>query len=262
MEIKLGHAEAVSVRRGHGVTTTVSLQAVVAFWAAHLGCSEAQLAQPTTVVVRNGPDLASYRGATVVFRPPACVLAVPADWYEPVVSRIGHRPPAEVFDVTLLRQVFGAAVDQVIGPAWVGYADASDVRPAPMRGTRLLTDQDLPELQRLAAACGPVAWEHSGIDSARPPVFGCFAGDRLVAAGMLERWGDRLLHVGIVTHPGYRGRGYGKAVVSAMSAHGLATGGVMQYRTLQANLPSVGIAHALGFQRFAQTLAVRLNPPR
>jgi GNAT superfamily N-acetyltransferase len=123
-----------------------------------------------------------------------------------------------------------AAVDQVIGPAWLGYADRSDLRPAPTLGTRLLTDQDLPELQRLAAACGPVAWEHSGIDPARSPVFGCFAGDRLAAAGMLERWGDRLLHVGVVTHPGYRGCGYGKAVVSAMSTYGLATGGVMQYR--------------------------------
>jgi GNAT superfamily N-acetyltransferase len=190
------------------------------------------------------------------------VLAVPADWYEPVVSRIGDRPPAEVFDVIVLRQVFGAAVDQIIGPAWVGYADGSDVRPAPTMGTRVLGAQDLPELQRLAAACGPTAWEHSGIDPARPPVFGCFAGEVLAAAGMLERWGDRLLQVGIVTHPGYRGRGHGKAVVSAMTAHGLATGGVVQYRTLQANLPSVGIAQALGFQRFAQTLAVRLSPPR
>jgi GNAT superfamily N-acetyltransferase len=243
------------------VTTTESLKAVFAFWAAHLGCSEVQLAQPHTSVVRNGPDLASYRGATVVFRPPACVLAVPADWYEPVATRIGRRPPAAVFDVILLQQVFGAAVDRVIGPAWVGYADGSDFRPAPTRGTRPLTDQDLPELQRLAAACGPTAWEHSGIDPARPPVFGCFAGDMLAAAGMLERWGDQLLHVGIVTHPNYRGRGYGKAVVSAMTAHGLAAGGVVQYRTLQANLPSVGIAQALGFQRFALTLAVRLIPP-
>jgi GNAT superfamily N-acetyltransferase len=243
------------------MTTTVSLQAVAAFWAAHLGCSEVQLAQPCTSVVRAGPDLASYRGATVVFRPPACVLAVPADWYEPVAGRIGQRPPAEVFDVTLLRDVFGTAVDRVIGPAWLGYADASDLRPAPTLGTRLLTDQDLPQLELLAAACGPLAWEHSGIDPARPPVFGRFAGDTLAAAGMLERWGDRLLQVGIVTHPGYRGRGYGKAVVSAMSAYGLATGGVMQYRTLQANLPSVGIARALGFQRFALTLAVRLTTP-
>jgi GNAT superfamily N-acetyltransferase len=243
------------------VTTTVSLQAVVAFWAAQLGCSEAQLAQPGTTVVRAGPDLAGYRGATVVFRPPACVLAVPADWYEPVAGRIGKRPPAEVFDVTLLRRVFGSAFEMVIGPAWLGYADASDLRPAPTLGTRLLTDRDLAELRRLAAACGPTDWEHSGIDPDRPPVFGCFAGETLAAAGMLARWGDRLLHVGIVTHPGHRGRGYGKAVVSAMSAHGLAAGGVMQYRTLQANLPSVAIARALGFQRFALTLAVRLTPP-
>ena len=243
------------------MTTAVTLQAVVAFWAAQLGCSEAQLAQPTTSVVRNGPDLASYRGATVVFRPPACVLAVPADWYATVASRVGQRPPAEVFDITLLRQVFGAAVERVIGPAWLGYADASDVRPAPTLGSRLLTDEDLPELRRLAAACGPTAWEHSGIDPARPPLFGCFAGDRLAAAGMLARWGDRLLHIGVVTHPGYRGRGYGKAVVSAMSAYGLAAGGVLQYRSLQANLPSVGIAQALGFQRFALTLAVRLTAP-
>jgi RimJ/RimL family protein N-acetyltransferase len=92
-------------------------------------------------------------------------------------------------------------------------------------------------------------------------VFGCFVDEVLAAAGMLEPWGARLRHVGILTHPGYRGRGYGKAVVSAMTAHGLAAGGVLQYRTLQANLPSVGIARALGFQRFAQTLAVRLTPP-
>jgi GNAT superfamily N-acetyltransferase len=244
------------------MTTTASLQAVVAFWAAHLGCSEVQLAQPSTSVVSNGPELASFRGATVVFRPPACVLAVPTDWYDPVASRVGHRPPAEVFDVILLGHVFGAAVDQVIGPAWLGYADASDFRPAPTMGTRLLIDQDLAALERLAAACGPTAWEHSGIDPARPPVFGCFDGEVLAAVGMLERWGDRQLQVGIVTHPDYRGRGYGKAVVSAMTAHGLASGGVLQYRTLQANLPSVGIAQALGFQRFAHTLAVRLIPPR
>jgi hypothetical protein len=38
-------------------------------------------------------------------------------------------------------------------------------------------------------------------DPARPPVYGCYAGRALAVAGMLEPWGDRLLHVGIVTHP-------------------------------------------------------------
>jgi RimJ/RimL family protein N-acetyltransferase len=189
------------------------------------------------------------------------VFAVPEDWYERVAGGVGQRPPAEAFDAGLIHQVFGSAVDRVIGPAWLGYADAGDFRPAPTMGTRPLVDEDRAELRRLADACGTTAWEHSGIDPGRPPVFGCFAGEVLAAAGMLERWGDRLLHLGIVTHPRYRGRGYGKAVVSAMTAHGLARGGVMQYRTLHANLPSLAIARALGFQRFALTLAVRLSPP-
>ena len=49
--------------------------------------------------------------------------------------------------------------------------------------------------------------------------------------------------------------------MSAMATYGLAMGGVLQYRTLEANLPSLAIARALGFQRFALTLAVRLTPP-
>jgi GNAT superfamily N-acetyltransferase len=243
------------------MTTAASLEAVLAFWAARLGCDRAQLARPGTSVVRNGPDLAGYRGVTVVLRPPACVVAVPHDWYELAAGRLGRRPAAAVFDIGLLREVFGSAVDRVIGPAWLGYADRSDFTPAPTMGTRPLTDRDLPALRRLADACGPTAWEHSGIRPGSASVFGCHAGGTLAAAGMLEPWGARLLHVGIVTHPAFRGRGYGKAVVSAMTAHGLAAGGVVQYRTLEANLASVGIARTLGFQRFARTLAVRLTRP-
>jgi hypothetical protein len=42
-----------------------------------------------------------------------------------------------------------------------------------------------------------------------------------------------------------------------MTADGLAGGRVVQYRTLQANLPSVAVARRLSFKHFAHTLAVR-----
>ena len=63
--------------------------------------------------------------------------------------------------------------------------------------------------------------------------------------------------IAIVTHPAHRGRGLGKAAVSAIARIALARGLVAQYRTLCANTPSMAIARALGFQRFATTLAIR-----
>ena len=80
------------------MTTAASMRAVVAFWAAHLGCKAGHLVQPGTAVVRNGPDLADYRGATS-YRPPACVVAVPEDWYAATVAQLGGRPAAAVFDI-------------------------------------------------------------------------------------------------------------------------------------------------------------------
>jgi hypothetical protein len=74
------------------VTTSASLQAITAFWAGYLGCGRAQLSQAGTAVVRNGPGLADYSGATAFYRPPACVLAVPATWYEHTTAQLASQP--------------------------------------------------------------------------------------------------------------------------------------------------------------------------
>jgi RimJ/RimL family protein N-acetyltransferase len=68
-----------------------------------------------------------------------------------------------------------------------------------------------------------------------------------------------LLHIGIITHPDYRGQGHGRSVVSAIAAYGLEVSLVPRYQALAANTPSVTIARALGFSQYAETLAVRLS---
>src|SRR5579883_2520324 len=88
-------------------------------------------------------------------------------------------------------------------------------------------------------------------------LFGCFHGPVLVAAGTCRSGDEGVLDIGILTHPAYRGHGYGSAVVGAMTAYGLAGGHVMRYRTLQANVPSLRIACALGYQEYGRTIAVR-----
>ena len=111
----------------------------------------------------------------------------------------------------------------------------------------------------LAQSCDPQDWLDSSIKFEDETLTGCFADRRLVTAGALHQQGEQFLDIGIATHPGYRGRGFGRAVVAAMTRTGLAERPVMRYRTLQANAPSVAIAQSLGFELYASTLAIRLK---
>ena len=125
----------------------------------------------------------------------------------------------------------------------------------------MVEDADHPALLRLADAAGAEAWEHSGIHPGAQPVAAWFeGGGEVVAACGYETWGGAIAHLGVVTRPGARGQGCGRAVVSAAGRHALEGGLVLQYRTLAANAPSMAVARALGFREYARTLAVRLRP--
>jgi len=234
--------------------------AALAAWAAELGSTARVLQSPGTTVVRHGPAFVGQRVAFALATETACVVTVPDDWYAPAEAALGHLGAAEAFDPTRLAGLFGPAAQRMVGPAWQGDVDAGGFAPADPRGTRPLSNTDRAALDALAAACPPGEWEASSIDPERPPVFGRLVGGALVAAGTLAPWRERFWNVGIVTHPEHRGRGHGRAVVSAMTRHGLDQGWLLHYQTLLANVPSVAVARSLGYRRHARTLAIRLTP--
>jgi GNAT superfamily N-acetyltransferase len=234
--------------------------AALAAWAAELGTTSSVLQSPGTTVVRHGAAFGGERVAFALATDTACVVTVPDDWYATAEAALGHQGAAEAFDAVRLAGLFGPAVGRVVGPAWQGHVDADGFAPVDPRGTRPLSGGDRAALVALAAACPKGEWEASSVDPDRPPVFGCLVGGALVAAGTLAPWRERFWNVGIVTHPEHRGRGYGRAVVSAMTRHGLGQGWLLRYQTLLANVPSVALARSLGYRPHARTLAIRLTP--
>jgi len=226
-------------------------------WADLLGCGIEDLERPGTRIVPASDP--AYHGAQLFRRGAACIVSAPPPMVSEIARLVELQEPDAVFDPTLLLELFAARVERLIGPAYLGYLEPEEFRPADTRGTRLLTGTDRPALDCLASACQRTEWEHSGIEWGAAPLFGCFVEGELAASGILSLWRPDLAHVGILTHPSYRGRGCGKAVVSAMAAYGLAHGRTLQYRTLLANEPSVCIARSLGFHDYASTLAVRFR---
>jgi GNAT superfamily N-acetyltransferase len=240
------------------VSTPATIQALDTHWTSYFGCRLEDLRQPHTLVVPH-VALADYAGAFLFRHGPACIVSVPPALTETVSSALRDQPPASVFDPTFLARLFGDGVERVIGPAWLGYADATDLQPIAAPDVRILQPDDAAALDRLAKACGVADWEECGRSGWTSPVYGRFFGGEIAAVGGYDVWGEKLAHVGIVTHPEQRRRGHGRAVVSAVAGHALRSGLIAQYRALKSNTPSLAVARVLGFQKYAVTIAVRLG---
>jgi GNAT superfamily N-acetyltransferase len=148
----------------------------------------------------------------------------------------------------------------LIGPAFVGYTDADKYRPIPGGPTRPLRLEDRPAVQGLRESCDRTEWSHGGSDlQADHPSIGIFEGDRLVTLAGYKLWAGRIAHISIIAHPACRGRGHAAAAVAELTRLVLASGLVRQYRTLESNCPSMAIAAALGFERYATTVWCRIG---
>jgi GNAT superfamily N-acetyltransferase len=143
----------------------------------------------------------------------------------------------------------------VLGPAFVGYAERV---PAPEGQARSLDAGDAPTLEALRAQCGAVEWEHGG-SPIEYPCSGVFQQGRLVALAGYEIWGGTIAHISVITHPDFRGQGLGRSAVAHVAQRAIAVGLLPQYRTLEANRPSMRIAESLGFRSYATSVAARFQ---
>ena len=223
------------------------------YWAAHLGCDPEHLFSEPFRIVLFGSELAEYRGVFGLFRDDSAIVSLPphrADTLRPLLSALapGCSPGALAF---ALRSVAAAT----IGPASIGYATNVAL---PTKPVRALTPNDAPALETLQQACDPTEWEHGGSPGGNP-CSGAFVNGQLVAVAGYETWGGTIAHISVVTHPGFRGRDFGRNAVAHLAARALSAGLLPQYRTLESNHASIRVARALGFRPYARSIAVRLN---
>jgi len=231
-----------------------------------LGRDPADLHASRTVVVSHGPRFAGYCGIYVWVMDDAVVISAPAEWVEAAQSAAAGQTAAALRDPALWSAALGAHVERIVGPSYQGYADAAAFRPAPSPAAgspepivRRLGSADAPALQRLAAACAPQEWMDSAIQPDHSPIVAIEQAGELLAAASAPDDGPGVASVGVITHLAWRGRGYGAAVVSALTVDRLAAGMILHYQTLRANTASVAIASALGYYDLATALGIRLR---
>jgi RimJ/RimL family protein N-acetyltransferase len=114
---------------------------------------------------------------------------------------------------------------------------------------RQLTSNDQTAFEAFVEQCSEEDVEEGDVSIEHLSAFGVFDGDRLGAVASIYEWLG-LLDIGILTDPAYRGRGMGKAAVSACALHHLTGSQAVVYRHDILNLGSQGIAQGLNFAQY------------
>lgn len=168
--------------------------------------------------------------------------------------------PLSIPDLTnpgRLREVLPVA--DFLGPACLAYLDPDQFLAAPSAGAIPRRPRDHPDLRALLGEVADADSEDSGMSEITSEAFVVYQGDRIIAAAGWRRWPDEVAHLGVLTAPQARGRGWGRAVASAATAHALAANLLPQWRAQPE--PSRRIARALGFREMGAQISIKLGTP-
>ncbi len=109
------------------------------------------------------------------------------------------------------------------------YLNPAEFRPFIKPEVRQLSAADSHDLTVMHQGCSLAEQQAGEVNIDHPAIFGAYAGNRLAAAASLIDQGQGIADVGVLVHRDFRGQGYGRAVVSALSQWGLDNERIVQY---------------------------------
>lgn len=160
----------------------------------------------------------------------------------------------------LLRLTFDHGA-RPLGAAELSYADT------PVEHADLPASQDPAHVAALEAACSPEDVAEVGLGSmphrwvllGAPEPDAAERAQPLAGAGYIV-WADTLAHMGVLTTPAARGRGYGVLAAAVGTNAALRAGFVAQWRARHDNERSQRMAEVLGYELVGSQTTVFIDP--
>ncbi|EMI5489049.1 GNAT family N-acetyltransferase [Providencia stuartii] len=124
-------------------------------------------------------------------------------------------------------------------------SDKKNIRP--------LTSEDKNAFSQFERLASKDDLENAYVELEHWLVYGAFEGQQLVCAASMYDWDNtQFADIGVLTLDPFRGKGYAKKVISAMSKKAIQLGYEPQYRTQIDNQASIALANSLGLSLFAK----------
>ena len=220
-------------------------------WATYFGCSVETTEQPGTTLL---PE-SKYEGDKVIALwhiGKHSFVQLDPTYYSQLEDLIKKLPPHTSLTGEQIETAWGKDAISSRDAGFMHYLFPSDLphyQPSLPFTLRQLTEADAGLMSTLQAVNSPEDVDEAFVEVTHEIAFGCFHGEELVAAASgYERTG--FLDLGVLTHPDYRKKGLGKAVVGATCNWANQKGIIAQYRHNALNTSSQNVATSLNFQKY------------
>jgi len=227
------------------------------FWADFLGIEPADWATPG-VTVQPHVGLRGFCGFWCFRRNSRSVVSAPAAWVPRLTEAVRGVAEAQLMLSSFWAQALPHDFERSIGPAFQGCLDPRKFEHRPHHAVRRVDDSDGAALDEFRAACD-ADWSDGGLDRAPLWRHAYFEEGRMSALAGYRAWKEHAGDPCILTRSDVRSGGRGAAVTAAVVAQALAHDKLLLYQTLESNQAAVRLAFSLGYERYANHLAIRLK---
>jgi hypothetical protein len=225
------------------------------FWATFLGVEPTAWARQGGSVEPHA-GLLGYRGFWCFRRNRRTVISAPEAWVPHLARIVARHSGVDLMEAAFWEHALPRDFDRAVGPAFQGSLEPARFKRILNPFVRPVRHTDVTAAESFRTACG-AEWNLPDEATQWPHAY--FDEGSISAWAAYRDWSDEAGDPCVITRPDARSRGRGAAVTSAVVAAALASGKLLLYQTLESNEPSVRIAFALGYERYANHLAVRLK---
>ena len=201
----------------------------------------------------------NYNGAFIMKISNKYIFSV-ADKYISIFNQVANND-FNLYNEEAIKKELKNLNIKYIGPAWIGYLvnEIKSEIPDTIKVLDLSKEENQILLNELKDKCDEIEWSHSGIDNKSELVVVQYYENKIVAAADYHMWGKNIAHIGVITNPEYRGKGFAKNVIAGVSKEIFLKGLIPQYRTLSSNIGAIKAAEACGFKQYAVHISLRFN---
>jgi GNAT superfamily N-acetyltransferase len=237
----------------------MDIKMIDSFWVNDFfGCSLSDLKSKNDIVCPHR-YLTSYNGLFVMKINNKFMISAPDELVSNIKQMINNG--YDLFDLSVYQSHLPIGIEHYISSSWIGYADSANVKNL-TDSTMVLTKTDkyysmvFDDLQK---NCDDIEWSYSGLDKNCEHIAVHIIDNQIASAASYGLWGDKIAHIGIITHPQYRGKGFATNTLLSLTDLIISRNLIPQYRTLCSNISAIKVAEKCDFKKYATHIFIRLQ---